>query len=164
MSTLEIMVTGAQTVSGMPPAVQGPPLAQEQLASERLSRLLEIRLSAPAGAVTQRIVSSLSELADGWSGPDSVPPSPAVLADIQSALEASWLSAEPSLEVDTDGSVSLVWTKNEEILALTFVGNGQVVGSVFPQNESGLPWALPAGAKHEIASRLAEREVANRLL
>lgn len=159
----EILVTSSAPPATVPPQLLDAPPVVEKLASERLATLFEIRLSAPSNDALQRIVDSLVGLEDGWFGSGSVAPSGAVVDDLETALSGALLSEDPTVEVDTDGSVALIWELPAGAsLTLTFVGNGQVVGSVFPQSASNLPWAFPARARDQIASRLVERGVASR--
>lgn len=167
--TQVLISTGSQSGAALPPALVLPPPGEEKLASEMLKAgmfkddLFGISVSEPANKAVHQITASLSGLDDGWFGPDSIAPSSTVIAEVAAALSQALILQQPELEVDIDGSVALVWELAEgETFALTFVGNGSVVGTTSPQSVSHPACAVPVGDSGEIAARLADRGIATR--
>lgn len=87
------------------------------------------------------LISSISDLDDGWNGPGSIAPNVSVRSDIAAVLNALWnVTREPEIEVGDDGDVALLWDDQVSSFALTFFGNGKVVGTMTPFDEDYVPW------------------------
>lgn len=96
-----------------------------------------------AETMAAMIVEKLGVLDAGWNGAGSVAPTAEVKADIVTALSALQSAPpEPELEVDDDGSVALLWDEDESSFALTFFGNGRVVGTLSPRPRDFTPEAV----------------------
>ncbi len=93
--------------------------------------------------LVQTIATELADIGPNWDGDGALAPRKEVIDDISnSMLGLASLHAEPELEVDTDGSVALVWQDSARTVALTFMGNGRVVGTVSPQSADRHPWSV----------------------
>jgi len=114
-----------------------------------------------ASAKVAEIMTHLSELSEGWNGPGTQAPGAAVQGDIIRAL-ANWPAGirEPSIEVDDEGGVALVWDGDESSFALTFLGNGNVVGTLSPFTEGHEPWVSAVDDAPGIFARLSSQNVA----
>jgi hypothetical protein len=102
-----------------------------------------IGLAAENSSVTyvRGVLETLSALNDGWNGEGSFAPSESVRSDIEAVLALAPTPPKPPLlEVDDDGTVALLWDRLHTTFALTFLGDGTVVGTVSPRSSSG-PWS-----------------------
>lgn len=119
------------------------------------------QLYAVSGLKVMDLVTSLAGMSDGWIGPDSVAPSPAVCADVYAALTSMWqVSREPEVEVDDDGSVALLWEESGRSFALTFMGNGKVVGTLSPRTADYAPWTVAVTEHEALYEKVTRPQVA----
>lgn len=87
-----------------------------------------------------------------------------VIGDISTALgHLKMICGDPVVEVDEDSSTVLLWEQGENTFALTFNGNGQVIGTLSPRQVDYQPWALPVDSATEIIDRISAAQV-NHLL
>lgn len=109
----------------------------------------------------ERLVDQLGRLNDGWAGKGSVAPTAAVLSDIDAAsVVLSDLEIAPIAEVDEgDGSVKLVWEKDERRFCLVFNGNNKVIGFITSFSEEFAPWSLPVDDDIRLADKLSDDNV-----
>jgi hypothetical protein len=157
-----ILSTGTTTLPvALPPCVPATGASVRRLASELMPReVLRIRISDVVQSPVHAVLGQLSELEDGWFGERSAAPTDAVKREMAIALSSVGFHATPIAEVDEDGSVALVWSRDGKSFALTFTGNGQVIGTLFPQASGYPPWSLGIEAHREIAERLSTEEIA----
>ena len=105
---------------------------------------------------SSEIVDQLANLTDGWNGIGSACPSERVISDIRNALIALGSSVpQPDLEVDEDGTVALLWDREHTTYAMTFLGNGRVIGTSSPQTSDKLPWSLSVNEHGLLAARFS---------
>lgn len=113
----------------------------------------------PVGFVNyiDSITVHLERLSDGWAGPDCIAPPKRVIDDISRASVAmQQVSISPEIEVDEDGTVVLEWESNGRAFCLTFMGKGQVVGTLSPWSADYPAWRLPVEDEIAIAEKLEE--------
>ncbi|HKR92648.1 hypothetical protein [Novosphingobium sp.] len=107
----------------------------------------------------ERMVLDIGRLEAGWDGPGSIAPSPQLLRDIEKTLSVLPVhTREPDVEVDSsDGSVCMRWETpaEDQVLSLTFPGNGKVVfvSLVFGQDPR-MPASCPVGDETRILDLL----------
>ena len=106
------------------------------------------------------IVDQIAVLSDGWAGAGSVAPSAAARSDVAAALAVAPAGTRsPAIEVDEDGVVALLWEGADKSFALTFFGNGKVVGTLSPYAPQHKPWRVDASDGVGISSRLLAPEL-----
>jgi hypothetical protein len=106
------------------------------------------------------IVDQIAVLSDGWAGAGSVAPSTAARSDVAAALAVAPAGTRaPTIEVDEDGVVALLWEGADKSFALTFYGNGMVVGTLSPYAAQHKPWRVNASDSAAISSRLLAPEL-----
>ncbi|HMI17943.1 MAG TPA: hypothetical protein VK533_00225 [Sphingomonas sp.] len=106
-------------------------------------------------ASVSHIDAALGELQDGWNGSGSLAPSVAVRSDVALTLGAASVELpSPQIEVDDDGTVALIWDHAGHSHALTFLGNGKVIGTISPSADVAL-WEQVIVDRPQIAERIA---------
>lgn len=104
-----------------------------------------------------RAQNDLARLRDGWAGPGSLAPLPAVLSDLAGLITVlPPYVDDPDFEVDgSDGTITLVWNAGPSSFSLVLVGNGKVVGVMSPAN-GYRAWTLPIAKETQIAEKLED--------
>lgn len=106
------------------------------------------------------IIGHLARLPEQWAGQDTRAPLNGVMDDISAVATAlQGVTRVPEAEVDEDGSVALVWDEGDRSFALTFCGNGQVVGTLSPWSPDYAPWSLDVRDEARIAKKLEDEQV-----
>lgn len=106
------------------------------------------------------ILMHLERLSDGWNGPGSEAPSYSVIQDVSRLLQAfDSVRLWPEIEVDDDGTVVLEWRNGERAFALSFTGNGFVVGTVSPGSAAYPAWRIKSDEKASITDKLSEQSL-----
>lgn len=121
---------------------------------------LRSQCDAAPTEIIESILQRLGRLRDGWAGPSSIAPPPAVLAELSKvAIALQGVRVEPDIEVDPDGSVSLIWDRLDESFSLTFTGNGRVVGTMSPYRPGYGPWSAEVSDEVTLSDRLEDAMV-----
>lgn len=123
------------------------------------------RSYGPAGASRlSRAVDAVTSLTDNWDGDGGAAPHAYVASDLRMLAEAIGnTSRDPEIEVDSDGTVSLRWSTDEQTLALTLHGNGKVIGTMYPRTEL-FPLELSVRDRSAIAQFMSHDEVKSSIL
>lgn len=110
---------------------------------------------------SRMVLDQLQSIEDGWLGEGSIRPSPSVISDVELAFAAlDEICAPPEVEVGEDGNVALLWETEDQTFALTFPGNGKVIGTLSPQTLGYHPWALSVEEGEALTEKLSVPPVA----
>jgi hypothetical protein len=123
--------------------------------------LAPLRGATTTSAVSDRIVSELGRIKDGWAGEGTVAPAAQTISDVEMAVERIPVSAKmPAIEIDEeDGTVALRWVAEDRSssFSLVFRGNGRatgVIATIDPPRSS--TWGFAVSEEIQIAKQFDE--------
>lgn len=105
------------------------------------------------------VLDELEALEDGWNGLGTVAPSERVKGDVAYLVtECAFIQQEPEIEVADDGSVALLWDGDGNSFALTFYGDGKVIGTLSPR-QNYAAWSAQVEDLQTILNRVADGRI-----
>jgi hypothetical protein len=137
-----------------------PPLIQGIIWGSSYPVVPSATIETSPVSIFESLLQRLGRLRDGWAGTGSIAPSATVLADLSSLATAlQGVRSEPSAEVDIDGTISLIWDREDGSFSMTVTGNGRVVGTLSPYTPAYAPWSFDVTDERAVSEKLEEFEL-----
>lgn len=120
----------------------------------------QVQLQTPGERVdVNNLVLRLSEYATSTSSGSTMRVD-GVLADVATTMQhLAYIVREPVVEVDEDGLTDLLWETEEKSFALTFNGDGRVIGSLSPRQHDYEAWTMAVDDTGGIVEKISAAQV-----